>query len=256
MTDYIARAKQSAKRAATALAVLSGIAAASAFAAPVSHAAVVQVGPGDSIVVEESDGYHPCTLGPYVVIDGTQFGALTAGHCGADGAPVYPTTVKCGDASCVYSKPIGTIYRPFEGKGNIDNTNGYDYALVKLDKSVMTDDGRVNGVKIDGALSLEAVSKLVDDSPNAQVCSMGRMSGYRCGTLVSATPNTGRIRTKMFAQKGDSGGPVWVNINGESKMIGTLQGGFGEGDSSTDTLVSPLDKPVTDYGLLYLNSYG
>jgi hypothetical protein len=35
MTDYIARAKQSAKRAATALAVLSGIAAAFVLAAPV-----------------------------------------------------------------------------------------------------------------------------------------------------------------------------------------------------------------------------
>lgn len=257
MFSITASAKQSAKRAATALAVMSGVVAGSLLAAPLASASVPVIGPGDSIAVRDAQGqFHSCTVGPYMVKTATsvpQFFALTAGHCGTDGSPVYTLS-----PSNDIGEYVGTISGSFEGKEDRSERSGYgyDYAMIKLSKSNMTRSGSVNGYRITKSLSLNNVADIADGK-DVKVCSMGHTSGYRCGTLESVDMNSSEIIVNLPGSKGDSGGPVWVASGGTAQLIGTLSGSKGQSMSgySTRIRVSPLDKPVEDYGALVLNSY-
>lgn len=177
-----------------------------------------QVANGDEI----STGQIICSAGFNVTQDGQNF-IIDAGHC-TQGLPDW-----IGIGPSVDSQFPGT-----------------DYGLIRNDSSDSS--GAVN--TYDGGS--QTITQAGDAQVGESVCKSGRTTHVTCGTVqaVDQTVNYsdglggiqtvhGLIQTNVYADHGDSGGPLYDGETG----LGTVSGG----DSTTD-FFQPLTPALNAYG--------
>ncbi|MHA2789410.1 trypsin-like serine protease [Corynebacterium sp. S7] len=169
--------------------------------------------------------------------DGRTYG-VTAGHCGKEGDLVWPTNAMY---AWDYASEAGHfIYSGMYSELAVGNETGTDIGIIEI-----TDPNRemqVVGQSIETGLVLNS-------DPTAEVCKTGGTTGHTCGafqqanrTQVVMADSGAEVRTQgdiaqVCAAKGDSGGPVFNDINGRSAIIGVVSGteaGTSVSDCSTD----------------------
>lgn len=203
-------------------------------AAPVSAAApVVPVLPGDQVLVVHDDAsISTCTVGPYVSFDGKdgnrRYGAVTAGHCGANGDIVFRETRDGG------RERISAIY----GAVNDQTTN--DSALLPLDRAYVNPGGPYTPT---GVMLVQELASVAYQGASMSLCAAGATTGTRCGPLVEVVG--GRIHARFPSDHGDSGGPVWANTRNGAEIVGILRGNL-IADPSVSVII-PIAAPLTTY---------
>ncbi|WP_018297136.1 trypsin-like serine protease [Corynebacterium lubricantis] len=169
--------------------------------------------------------------------DGRSY-AVTAGHCGKEGDLVWPTNAMY---AWDYASEAGHyIYSGMYTELAAGNEMGTDIGIIEI-----TDPNRemeVVGQPIETGL-------ILNSDPAAEVCKTGGTTGYTCGaftqsnrTQVVMADSGDEVRThgdiaQVCAAKGDSGGPVFNEVNGRSAIIGVVSGteaGTAVEDCSTD----------------------
>ncbi|WP_257160084.1 S1 family peptidase [Corynebacterium cystitidis] len=174
--------------------------------------------------------------------------AVTAGHCGKVGDLVWPTNATHAEdyrveaGTFIYSgmQPPGT-----EGAGGTGQN--IDIGIIEI-----TDPSRameVVGDAIPTGLVVDLHTELID------VCKTGGTTGYTCGQfgqpnqIQLVTDDSGTtIETRgdlaqVCAAKGDSGGPVFTEVNGRAAIIGVVSGteaGINVEDCATEESQSML----------------
>lgn len=211
-------------------AVMSIVAAAPANAAP-----TVPLLPGDQVFVVHRDAsVSTCTVGPYVSFPGndgtTRYGAVTAGHCGDDGDDVYRVR---GDGS---REMVSRIF------GAVNDKTNRDYALLPLNRAFVSQGGPYTprGVVLTQELAAASFQGM-----NVSLCAAGVTTGTRCGPLTEVVG--GRIHAKFPSDHGDSGGPVWVNTENGTEVVGILRGNL-LADPSVSVII-PIGAPLNEYGV-------
>lgn len=206
------------RRVAAALAVAAaGVLGSISLASPATAASEYLV-PGSHLVIEHYDGtLSDCTAGPVVSYGNNQRGVITAGHCGEDGESVV------WEDSRGREYKLGNLFHPIDKL--IKNVR-YDYALVPVDESLI--DMPVAGKYIPSTyLNGEDILKVQRSGAPIHLCSVGIMSGERCGDVQVET-NYGsipRITSSFSSIPGDSGGPVFAKrTDGYVEIVGILRG--------------------------------
>lgn len=122
--------------------------------------------------------------------------AITAGHCGKEGDPVYSLDAPSAGR-------IGTYVRGGQP----------DYGVIKLDDDVQLTNHY-------GAVTINQLGGPVPAN-NTQLCKTGITTGTTCG------PKTGMegamIVAKMCGSNGDSGAPIYT----DGRLVGIVNGGLG-----------------------------
>ncbi|ETZ55269.1 hypothetical protein MAHJHV58_31820 [Mycobacterium avium subsp. hominissuis] len=141
--------------------------------------------PGMAIYQKDGNESTHCTLGYAASNAAHQPLAVTAGHCGAPGAPVRDK----------HKRIIGNYIAV-----QPDNTasHQYGYSIIRLRNGVATT------AAITRSLSIRTQAQA---DTNDQVCMFGTTSGMQCGTVKTITPQAGTIASSLSAP-GDSGGPI------------------------------------------------
>ncbi len=179
-------------------------------AAPISHALLPSISPGDELDYTSPSGHNEfCTLGyTYSGTDGHTYG-ITAGHCDAAGHIVDRATAQ-----------RGTIVRALVDP---PHTGGADYGLIDFGTRTVP-------------MPFIGDSPLADDhhtpAVGERICHTGAPSGRQCGH-VTDTYGPDQYLTGDMARSipGDSGGPVWtVHADGRIEIIGIWLGGRTTGD--------------------------
>ncbi|WJY68469.1 trypsin-like serine protease [Corynebacterium auris] len=148
--------------------------------------------------------------------------AVTAGHCGREGDLVWPTNAT---TALDYATEAGRfiysgLYSP--GAPNID------VGIIEI-----TDPERY--MDLVGAPIETGIAEDIP-APLETVCKTGGTTGYTCGPFEE----TGRVQiittdtdeeretrgdiAAVCAQRGDSGGPVFRDVNGRATIIGVVSG--------------------------------
>ncbi|SDR84644.1 trypsin-like serine protease [Corynebacterium timonense] len=170
----------------------------------------------------ESFTAQTCTVAfSFSNAEGRNF-AVTAGHCGREGDLVWPTNAT---TALDYATEAGRfiysgLYSP--GAPNID------VGIIEI-----TDPDRY--MDLVGAPIETGIAEDIP-SPLSTVCKTGGTTGYTCGPFEDA----GRVQiittdadeeretrgdiAAVCAQKGDSGGPVFRDVNGRATIIGVVSG--------------------------------
>ena len=170
----------------------------------------------------ESFTAQACTVAfSFSAADGRNF-AVTAGHCGREGDLVWPTTA---ETAADYAVEAGRfIYSGLYSEGN----DGVDVGIIEI-----TDPNRY--MDLVGAPIPTAIygGALVREDP---ICKTGGTTGYTCGVFEDSgrvqlirTETEGERETygdigHLCASPGDSGGPVFHEINGRATIIGVVSG--------------------------------
>lgn len=151
--------------------------------------------------------------------------AVTAGHCGNVCDLVWPTNATTARD---YRVEVGTYI--YSGTHSDDLYDGYkvDIGIIEITDTERFMD--VVGDPIPTGLVRELHTELVD------VCKTGGTTGYTCGQFDhpdgvqivtnddgSTIETTGDLAT-VCAAKGDSGGPVFTEVNGRAAIIGVVSG--------------------------------
>lgn len=210
----------SAKRTATAAALLA--AATALAAAPAAHAADPVVRPGTVIKQSAGDKVSTCTVALVGHASTTKI-AITAGHCKISDGPV---TLEDGKTA------IGT-YRAAapENRDKIaDDASGY--GVINLNSTVATTSatrfGNMTGYR---------TAKTGD-----QVCLLGATSGRACGAVTTATDKA--LSVGITAKPGDSGGPIVQYLDGPRDSTGAYINfavvGITVGTHDTVTVANPI----------------
>lgn len=150
--------------------------------------------------------------------------AVTAGHCGKVGDLVWPTNA----ATAVdYSREVGHfIFSGLYSAGSPD-TQGVDVGIIEI-----TDTDRFMEV-----VGNPIPTGIADDiGPVERVCKTGATTGYTCGKF-EATQRVQIVNlnsdeeketygdiASVCASSGDSGGPVFTEVNGRATIIGVVSG--------------------------------
>ena len=173
--------------------------------------------PGDPIVIKNGNDYSHCTAGASVNAQGHQ-GIITAGHCGSAGDPVLIQ----GEGGRWMQ--VSTVAR-----STFNPATGIDAAFIPLaggqgtqhvrSASVTTNSGLIRGTK---------------------VCSLGVVSGYRCGSVLTVAAN--RVLVDFPSAHGDSGGPVWAG----GQVVGIVRAIAG--DQPNTTVVFPIAEAMRAVG--------
>ncbi|MDY5785227.1 MULTISPECIES: trypsin-like serine protease [unclassified Corynebacterium] len=172
--------------------------------------------PGESFTAQS------CTVAfSFSNAEGRNF-AVTAGHCGREGDLVWPTTAS---TALDYRQEAGQfIYSGLysEGAPNID------VGIIEI----------VDPQRLMDLVGAPIETGIADDiaAPLERVCKTGGTTGYTCGTFEE----TGRVQiiatdadqeretrgdiAAVCAAKGDSGGPVFRDVNGRATIIGVVSG--------------------------------
>lgn len=182
------------------------------------HSTTDRPQPGESFVT------HACTVAFSFTGDDGRAYAVTAGHCGQEGDLVWPT-----DATYAwdYATEAGTFI--YSGMHHVEEGQvGVDVGVIEI-----TDPQRHMEV-VGEAIPTGLVEEMHTELP--QVCKTGGSTGYTCGTfehnnrvqLVMGEDGE-RVRTRgaiarVCAAKGDSGGPVFTEVNGRAAVIGVVSG--------------------------------
>jgi len=148
--------------------------------------------------------------------------AVTAGHCGREGDLVWPTNAT---TAADYSREAGRfIYSGLYSPG----AQNIDVGVIEI-----TDTDRymeIVGAPIETGVAVDVAA------PLDTVCKTGGTTGYTCGTFEEAgrvqiiTTDTDEERETLgdiaavCAAKGDSGGPVFRDIDGRATIIGVVSG--------------------------------
>lgn len=180
----------------------------------------IMVYPGDTIYVKHGENnkrdYESsvCTAGPIIKLPNETPAILTAGHCGEDGDVVSwkspsGSEITIGTLRMSVNRPIGMVW--------------HDYAIVPIS---------VDNVRIDighkrpptGFMSVDQLYAFRQRGPIG-ICSVGAITGSRCGDLDTVNTVTNRILSNLKADHGDSGGPVFIpHSNGATEVVGILRG--------------------------------
>jgi len=147
--------------------------------------------------------------------------AVTAGHCGKEGDLVFPTNAVYATD---YAQEAGRfIYSDLYSPGS----EGVDVGIIEI-----TDPNRY--MEVVGDPIPTGIGEQLP--PIEQVCKTGGTTGYTCGYFVETQrvqivdtdvdderPTFGDIAA-VCAASGDSGGPVFTQVNGRAVVIGVVSG--------------------------------
>lgn len=150
--------------------------------------------------------------------------AVTAGHCGKEGDFVWPTNAS---TAIDYAQEVGHfIFSGLYSQGPPE-TNGVDVGIIEI-----TDTDRF--MEVIGAPIPTGVAD--DIGPVERVCKTGGTTGYTCGQFEDTQRvqivnlNTDEEQetfgdiASVCAASGDSGGPVFTEVNGRATIIGVVSG--------------------------------
>lgn len=165
--------------------------------------------------------------------DGRNF-AVTAGHCGREGDLVWPPSA---ETAADYSAEAGRFI--YSGLYSEDN-DGIDVAIIEI-----TDPDRYMDLVGDPIPTAIFGGQIAKDD---EICKTGGTTGYTCG-VFEASGRVQLIRTDTDAERetygdignvcalpGDSGGPVFHEINGRATIIGVVSGTeAGRAEETCDT---------------------
>ena len=178
--------------------------------------------PGAHWWSQESE--NSCSIG-WIVNDGSENYAFTAGHCANKGDSAF-----LGGQS----RALGTV-----ALSEFIVSDGYraefDYGAVKLDRSVAVSDvvpGFGSPARI---MSTEELSRTKPD-----LCIVGQTSGLHCGEFIELVLEDSQGVFRAETMRGDSGGAVFaIQTDGDVVAVGTLVGN--EEGSPDRTVVQLLD---------------
>lgn len=173
--------------------------------------------------------YNICTVAySFTADDGTGY-AITASHCGRDGDLVW-----AGQANNRFhwpAEPIGTfIYSDLYTL----NSSDLDIAIIELNPNAY-DASLAGGAEAAINPMPTAIAERLDFLPE-HVCKNGRITGETCGRTTASQAlgklnthdgtvlNARSARAALCATTGDSGGPVYAEINGEKVIVGLVSG--------------------------------
>lgn len=183
---------------------------------PVASAAVPSYpSQGDAIYIA---GHGACTLG---YIEKSTRNGYTAAHCGDKGARVHlmdRKTNKVGPA-------IGTFYPSQQ----YDPRGSNDWASIKFDRNVRLGNNAYSGDEI---ADLGSIKRHVKTCFHGETTHMGSKE-ISCGTFYKAASGKGMFTAgNMMPQKGDSGGPIWVeHDDGRRQFVGVVSMGPASGNA-------------------------
>ncbi|AWB85111.1 hypothetical protein C3E79_07820 [Corynebacterium liangguodongii] len=165
--------------------------------------------------------------------------AVTAGHCGKEGDLVWPTNAATAQD---FSHEAGRfIYSGLYSAGAPD----IDVAIIEI-----TDPERY--MDLVGQPIEAGIAEQLAHSPG-RICKTGGTTGYTCGQFQQAGRvqiiTTGADNTRetkgdiaaVCASKGDSGGPVFQDVNGRATIIGVVSGT--EAGRSGEECFEGMDNP-------------
>lgn len=163
----------------------------------------------------------------------------TANHPLAPGQQVGEGDTNCvkGDGEKVYDYQ-GNLIATGTDKAHV----GHDWILAKLDESMSTyitsgilQDGETpedNRTQISGYLTKEGIGTI--NSTNEEVIKFGATTGYDSGEILGRNEyyNAGcfgyiftGVKTDTRTAGGDSGGPIWAEVNGDAAILSVVHGG-------------------------------
>jgi hypothetical protein len=186
-------------------------------AASASAAANTIAAPGIPIFQTMDGQGSRCTLG-YTArnAEGDRL-AVTAGHCGTVGQPVYNAAHRViGDYVAV---------QPDDLEKRI-----YGYAIIRVRPEVALSAWVTSSFAIEGHGQAR---------PGDYVCMFGTTSGMRCSTVATVTVQAGTL-TGAISQSGDSGGPL-IRMS-DHALVGIL---IGHNAATAETLVEPIAAVIT-----------
>lgn len=164
--------------------------------------------------------YQSCTAAWSFTLADARTIAVTASHCGKPGDKVWAGTAD-GDFSYP-AEPIGeVIYSDFYA----DDSHDLDVAFIEITGSAE--------YYVPGAGDNSVATSLAH-LPH-QVCKLGRVTDETCGTLshdaeMAQLNSEGLQRDSLAARarvcstNGDSGGPVYGEVEGKQTIVGVVSG--------------------------------
>lgn len=216
----------SARRAAHRLALATagaGLALSSLVAAPAEAASTFHAGSAiarstsSTTAAACTDGFHGRAPDGRPVM-------ITAGHCGPKGATWLATKDW---------RPIGkTTRRQFR-----TDSTGNDWAIVRSNGTYA-----LRATVVDGG-AVTYVARLGRPKAGMTVCTTGRTSGTRCGSITRVKAN-GIVVTDIVSRHGDSGSPLYRRIPGTNKVaaLGILSYGDEKSYSAFQRLSEVLNQ--------------
>lgn len=164
--------------------------------------------------------FQVCSAAYSFSLDNGKRYAVTASHCGKEGDTVWAGQQ---DRSFRYpADPIGhVVYSDLYAEGS----HQLDVALIEL-----TGEAEYYTPSASDTAVAESLKKLPEE-----VCKLGRTTEITCGDVFSGE-QTGTLNTKdekleataarahICAKTGDSGGPVYTEINGTRVIVGIVSG--------------------------------
>lgn len=175
---------------------------------PVARAEPAVVFPG----MEIHQDTHLCTLG---YVDPALRVAFTAGHCRGSGR----VTDKDGNI-------IGNM-ATFRDTTPAGTSVATDQQIADYEAIVLADDATVNNI-LPGGRALGSDPGLVV-RPGDGVCHFGVVTGESCGTVESVNNGWFTMSHGVVSQRGDSGGPVYLNTaSGPALIVGMFTSIWGD----------------------------
>ena len=216
------------------------VCAATVSATPLTSPAVIET-PGVQIIIEHEDGSaSKCTAGPAVTLPTEERAFITSGHCGKNGDRV---SFVMPDSTV---SAVASIDRQVEMR--IDGMM-HDYSIIRLPTGSVSPviGGRY---RQHGAMSMDELSAL-NAHTVVELCSIGTVSGERCGNLVAVNRDAGELVADFHSINGDSGGPVFIRDGDDAIVVGILLGY--RTDASADSVIVPIELMQNTYGLTLTN---
>lgn len=184
-------------------------------AAPAAHAdAPLLAAPGEKILQFKGDDITGCTLGFAARDDAGDRLAITAGHCGVLGEPVYDRG----------HRRLGT-YVDVHPDDIPDQTYGYSIIALDSDVSMIADMSQTQAIDVPGQAH-----------PGDVVCMYGITSGMQCSALETVDTHAATT-IGSITHPGDSGAPV-VRL-ADSALVGII---IGHNDIQQVTFIEPLSQ--------------
>jgi hypothetical protein len=162
--------------------------------------------------IQASSKTFPCTEGYKAYDYLSRAGFITAGHCGS-----YGDTVKQPPPSYTGTRQVGTITQRADS-GESTCAKSYDFNFVQTSASTSA------SVFKDGSSFYSMYDKTAQGSQSVGtiVIQSGIGSNIISGAITQNDPNTHRMIFHAGSQSGDSGSPVFKNIDGTNvHMFGT-----------------------------------
>lgn len=174
--------------------------------------------PGESFTAQS------CTTALSFTDTAGQHYAVTAGHCGRVGDLVWPTNAT---HAYDYAREVGHFIYSGLYSGDGSEADGVDIGIIQI-----TDPERY--MEVIGAPIPTGIAEHIP--PVERVCKTGATTGYTCGEFVDTQRvqivNAGADEDRetfgdiasVCAAAGDSGGPVFTEVNGRAVIIGVVSG--------------------------------